>query len=149
VLTLLAEAGDIADDPIPVVIETDHGLWVAALRATSREIYPINPPAASRYRRNQIRDLLKDFYPAALVAFAGLPSGGLADTQRGQRASASDGAAYGEHQKERPDRFDRVLHGRLRADDLGGFFADECVGWCRGCDHGSQHCGRDGRCRQH
>jgi hypothetical protein len=27
---------------------------------------------------NQIRDLLKDFYPAALVAFAGLPSGGLA-----------------------------------------------------------------------
>ncbi len=27
---------------------------------------------------NQIRDLLKDFYPAALVAFAELPSGGLA-----------------------------------------------------------------------
>jgi transposase len=27
---------------------------------------------------NQIRDLLKDFYPAAIVAFAGLPSGGLA-----------------------------------------------------------------------
>ena len=27
---------------------------------------------------NQIRDLLKDFYPAALAAFAELPSGGLA-----------------------------------------------------------------------
>jgi transposase len=27
---------------------------------------------------NQIRDLLKDFYPAAIAAFAGLPSGGLA-----------------------------------------------------------------------
>ncbi|GFG90044.1 hypothetical protein MBOU_20860 [Mycobacterium bourgelatii] len=27
---------------------------------------------------NQIRDLLKDFYPAALAAFADLPSGGLA-----------------------------------------------------------------------
>ena len=133
-LTLLAEAGDTADEPIPVAIET-HGLWVAALRATGRAIYPINPLAASRYRAryavsgaksdatdavllanilrtdraahrpadtdlaqairvlaraqqdamwarqqigNQIRDLLKDFYPAAIVAFADLPSGGLA-----------------------------------------------------------------------
>ena len=32
-LTLLAEAGDSAGHPIPVGIETDHGLWVAALRA--------------------------------------------------------------------------------------------------------------------
>jgi transposase len=136
-LTLLAEAGDSADDPIPVAIETDRGLWVAALRETGRAIYPINPLAASRYRAryavsgaksdatdavllanilrtdraahrllpadtelaqvirvlaraqqdavwarqqigNQIRDLLKDFYPAAIVAFAELPSGGLA-----------------------------------------------------------------------
>ena len=135
-LTLLAEAGDTAKQPIPVGIETDHGLWVAALRETGRVIYPINPLAASRYRAryavsgaksdatdavllanivrtdraahrplpadtglaqairvlaraqqdavwarqqigNQIRDLLKDFYPAALVAFAELPSGGL------------------------------------------------------------------------
>jgi transposase len=136
-LTLLAEAGDTADDPIPVGIETDHGLWVAALRETGRVIYPINPLAASRYRTrravsgaksdatdavllanivrtdrdahrplpadtelaqairvlaraqqdavwarqqiaNQIRDLLGEFYPAALVAFSELPSGGLA-----------------------------------------------------------------------
>lgn len=136
-LTLLAEAGDIAKQPIPVGIETDRGLWVAALRETGRVIYPINPLAASRYRAryavsgaksdatdavllanivrtdahahrplpadtelaqtirvlaraqqdavwarqqiaNQIRDLLKEFYPAALVAFDGLPSGGLA-----------------------------------------------------------------------
>jgi len=136
-LTLLAEAGDTRDDPIPVAIETDHGLWVAALRETGRVIYPINPLAASRYRTrhavsgaksdatdavllanilrtdrdahhplpadtelaqairvlaraqqdavwarqqigNQIRDLLNDFYPAAIVAFAELPSGGLA-----------------------------------------------------------------------
>jgi transposase len=34
-LTLLAEAGDSADNPIPVGIETDHGLWVAALRETA------------------------------------------------------------------------------------------------------------------
>ncbi len=136
-LTLLAEAGDSAKHPIPVAIETDRGLWVAALRETERVIYPINPLAASRYRTryavsgaksdatdavllaniirtdpdahrrlpadtelaqairvlaraqqdavwarqqigNQIRDLLKDFYPAALAAFAELPSGGLA-----------------------------------------------------------------------
>jgi Transposase/Transposase IS116/IS110/IS902 family len=135
-LTLLAEAGDSPDDPIPVGIETDRGLWVAALRETGRVIYPINPLAASRYRAryavsgaksdatdavllanivrtdadahrplpadtglaqairvlaraqqdavwarqqiaNQIGDLLGDFYPAALVAFAELPSGGL------------------------------------------------------------------------
>ncbi len=49
-LTLLAEAGDSAADPIPVGIETDRGLWVAALRETGRVIYPINPLAASRYR---------------------------------------------------------------------------------------------------
>jgi transposase len=133
-LTLLAEAGDTAEDPIPVGIETDHGLWVAALRETGRVIYPINPLAASRYRArhavsgaksdatdavllanivrtdaaahrplpadtelaqairvlaraqqdavwarqqvgNQIRDVLKEFYPAALVAFADLDGG--------------------------------------------------------------------------
>jgi hypothetical protein len=136
-LTLLAEASDSAEHPIPIGIETDRGLWVAALRETGRAIYPINPLAASRYRAryavsgaksdatdavllaniirtdpnahrrgptdtelaqairvlaraqqdavwarqqigNQIRDLLKDFYPAALVAFAELPEGGLA-----------------------------------------------------------------------
>ncbi|WP_235916818.1 IS110 family transposase, partial [Antrihabitans cavernicola] len=136
-LTMLAEAGDTAADPIPIAIETDRGLLVAALRATGREIYPINPLAASRYRTrhavsgaksdatdallladilrtdrhkhrplptdtelaqairvlaraqqdavwsrqqigNQVRDLLKDFYPAALAAFADLPEGGLA-----------------------------------------------------------------------
>jgi hypothetical protein len=47
---LLAEAGDSPDDPIPVGIETDRGLRVGALRETGRVIYPINPPAAARYR---------------------------------------------------------------------------------------------------
>ena len=130
----MTEAGDSAEHPIAVGIETDHGLWVAALRETGRVIYPITPLAASRYRAphavsgaksdatdavllanivrtdadthrplpadtelaqairvlaraqqdtvwarqqigNQIRDLLNDFYPAAIVAFAELPSG--------------------------------------------------------------------------
>ncbi|MGW0252598.1 IS110 family transposase [Nocardia goodfellowii] len=136
-LAMLAAAGDTAQDPIPVAIETDRGLLVAALRATSRPVYAINPLSASRYRArhqpsgsksdaadavllanilrtdaaahrrlpadtelaqairvlaraqqdavwarqqvgNQVRDLLKDFYPAALEAFAGLSGGGLA-----------------------------------------------------------------------
>jgi|SoiMethySBSTD1v2_1073268.scaffolds.fasta_scaffold310967_2 transposase len=136
-LSLLAEAGDTHDDQIPVAIETDRGLLVAALRSTGRAVYPLNPLAASRYRArhqvsgakadatdavllanilrtdmaahrplpadtelaqairvlaraqqdavwarqrmgNQIRSLLKDFYPAALDAFAGLAKGGLA-----------------------------------------------------------------------
>ncbi len=133
---VVPEAGDSAEHPIPVGIETDRGLFVAALRETGRVIYPINPLAASRYRArysvsgaksdatdavllanivrtdpdahrplpadtelaqairvlaraqqdavwargqvgNQIRDLLKEFYPAALAAFDGL-DGGLA-----------------------------------------------------------------------
>ncbi|MYW90254.1 IS110 family transposase, partial [Amycolatopsis rubida] len=136
-LDLLAQAGDTAENPIPVGIETDRGLLVAALRATGRAIYAINPLSASRYRArhqvsgaksdaadavmlanivrtdagahrplpadtdlaqavrvlaraqqdavwgrqqlgNQLRSLLKEFYPAALDAFAGLPEGGLA-----------------------------------------------------------------------
>lgn len=49
-ITLLADAGDSADDPLPVAIETPRGLLVAALRATGRKIYPINPKAVDRYR---------------------------------------------------------------------------------------------------
>jgi transposase len=47
---MLAEAGDNAEDPIPVAIETPRGLLVAALRATGRPVYPINPMVVARYR---------------------------------------------------------------------------------------------------
>ena len=47
---MLAAAGDSAEDPIPVAIETPRGLLVAVLRATGRPIYPINPLAVARYR---------------------------------------------------------------------------------------------------
>lgn len=135
-LAVLADAGDSADNPIPVALETDRGLLVAGLRGTGRAVYPLNPLAASRYRArhqvsgaksdaadavllanilrtdqeahrplpadtelaqairvlaraqqdtvwarqklgNQIRSLLKDFYPIALDAFASMPNGGL------------------------------------------------------------------------
>src|SRR5262249_29171757 len=49
-LTLLAEAGDSAKDPIPVGIETDRGLWVAALRESGGVISRFTQGGASRYR---------------------------------------------------------------------------------------------------
>ena len=49
-LALLAEHGDTPDDPIPVAIETPRGLLVACLRATGRQVYPINPMPVARYR---------------------------------------------------------------------------------------------------
>jgi hypothetical protein len=48
-LNMLAEAGNCAENPIPVAIETSRGLMVAALRATGRAIYAINP-MATRWR---------------------------------------------------------------------------------------------------
>jgi transposase len=49
-LDLLAEHGDTEAEPIPVAIETSRGLLVAALRTGKRQVYAINPLAASRYR---------------------------------------------------------------------------------------------------
>ena len=174
-LTLLADAGDTANDPIPVGIETDRGLWIAALRATGRVIYPINPLAASRYRAryavsgaksdatdavllanivrtdpaahrplpadtelaqairvlaraqqdavwarqqigNQLRDLLKDFYPAAIIAFAGLPSGGLARPDA--RTILAAAPTPGQATKLTPARLRRLLIKAGRRRDL-------------------------------
>ena len=174
-LTLLADAGDTANDPIPVGIETDRGLWIAALRETGRVIYPINPLAASRYRAryavsgaksdatdavllanivrtdpdahrplpadtelaqairvlaraqqdavwarqqigNQLRDLLKDFYPAAIIAFAGLPSGGLARPDA--RTILAAAPTPGQAAKLTPARLRRLLIKAGRRRDL-------------------------------
>ena len=49
-LGMLESVGDTAHDPIPVAIETPRGLLVAALRATGRPVYAINPMAVARYR---------------------------------------------------------------------------------------------------
>jgi hypothetical protein len=49
-LAILAHAGDDPADLVPVAIETPRGLMVAALRATGRPIYPLNPLAVARYR---------------------------------------------------------------------------------------------------
>jgi hypothetical protein len=49
-LDLLAEHGDTEAEPMPVAIETSRGLLVAVLRTGARQVYAINPLAASRYR---------------------------------------------------------------------------------------------------
>lgn len=49
-LELLVEAGDAAQDPIPVAIETARGLLISCLRSTGRAVYSINPMAVARYR---------------------------------------------------------------------------------------------------
>ncbi|MEV2248205.1 IS110 family transposase [Streptomyces sp. NPDC049970] len=133
-LAILAEHGDSPEDPIPVAIETSHGLLVASLRTGSRQVFAINPLAAARYRdrhgvsrkksdpgdalvlanilrtdmhahrplpadselaqvitvlaraqqdavwtrqqvANQVRSLLREYYPAALLAFQGKQGG--------------------------------------------------------------------------
>ncbi|QIS23421.1 IS110 family transposase [Nocardia terpenica] len=134
---LLTDAGDTADDPIPVAIETPRGLMVAALRASGRPVFAINPMAVARYRErhsmaraksdhadamtlanilrvdahmhrrlpadselaqaiavlaraqqdavwrrtkasNELRSLLREYYPAFLTAFAGKSATNLA-----------------------------------------------------------------------
>jgi transposase len=49
-LGLLTDAGDTAEESIPVAIETSRGLLVSCLRATGRQVFAINPLAVSRYR---------------------------------------------------------------------------------------------------
>jgi hypothetical protein len=66
---MLAEAGDTAQNPIPVAIETPRGLLVAALRVTSRRVYPINPMAVARYReRHSVSRKKSDHVDAMTLA---------------------------------------------------------------------------------
>jgi transposase len=68
-LALLAEHGDTPDDLIPVAIETPRGLLTACLRATGRQVYPINPMAVARYRdRHTISGGKSDHGDAVILA---------------------------------------------------------------------------------
>ena len=68
-LQLLADAGDDADAPIPVAIETSRGLLVACLRATGRQVFAINPMAVSRYRdRHSVAGKKSDAGDALVLA---------------------------------------------------------------------------------
>lgn len=66
---VLAQAGDDAQAPIPVAIETPRGLLVAALRASGRPVYPINPLAVARYReRTSVSGKKSDHVDAMALA---------------------------------------------------------------------------------
>src|SRR4051794_11213150 len=66
---MLAAAGDSAQAPIPVAIETPRGLLVAALRAAGRPVYPINPLAVARYReRTSVSGKKSDHIDAMALA---------------------------------------------------------------------------------
>ena len=66
---MLASAGDSAEVPIPVAIETPRGLLVAVLRAAGRPIYPINPLAVARYReRTSVSGKKSDHVDAMALA---------------------------------------------------------------------------------
>lgn len=67
--TMLVQAGDDAEAPIPVAIETPRGLLVAALRASGRPVYPINPLAVARYReRTSVSGKKSDHVDAMALA---------------------------------------------------------------------------------
>jgi transposase len=66
-LELLAEHGDTPQNPIPVAIETSHGLLVATLRTGSRCIYAVNPLSAARYRDRHAVSRKKSDHGDALV----------------------------------------------------------------------------------
>jgi transposase len=68
-LGLLAGHGDSADDPVPVAIETPRGLLTACLRATGRQVYPVNPMAVARYRdRHSVAGRKSDHGDAVVLA---------------------------------------------------------------------------------
>jgi transposase len=68
-LALLAEHGDTPGDPIPVAIETPRGLLTACLRATGRQVYPVNPMSVARYRdRHSVAGRKSDHGDAVVLA---------------------------------------------------------------------------------
>src|SRR5262245_58263732 len=64
---MLAAVSDRDDAEIPVAIETPRGLLVAALRATGRPVFAINPMAVARYRDRHAVSRGKSDHADALV----------------------------------------------------------------------------------
>ncbi|MGA4792536.1 IS110 family transposase [Nocardia sp. AB354] len=66
---MLADAGDAEGHPIPVAIETPRGLMVAALRASGRPVFAINPMAVARCReRHSVARAKSDHADAMTLA---------------------------------------------------------------------------------
>jgi transposase len=68
-IAMLAAAGNTAETPVPVAIETPRGLLVAVLRAAGQPVYPINPLAVARYReRTSVSGKKSDHLDAMTLA---------------------------------------------------------------------------------
>ena len=68
-LELLARHGDSPGDLVPVAIETPRGLLVACLRATGRQVFPVNPMSVARYRdRHSVAGRKSDKGDSAVLA---------------------------------------------------------------------------------
>jgi hypothetical protein len=76
-LELLSEAGDTAENPIPVAVETARGLLICCLRVTGRAVYSINPMAVARRL---------DAHPAPPTRRPALERGRTRPSQRRDRA---------------------------------------------------------------
>ncbi|GIH02852.1 mini-circle putative transposase for IS117 [Rhizocola hellebori] len=66
-LGILTGAVQAGEDPVPVAIETPHGLLVAALRSAGVTVYAINPLAVARYRQRHSMAGRKSDYTDALT----------------------------------------------------------------------------------
>lgn len=68
-LAMLEQAGDSPETQVPVSIETPRGLLVAALRATGRPVFAINPMAVACYReRHSVSRTKSDHADAMTLA---------------------------------------------------------------------------------
>ena len=68
-IEILTAAGDCVESLVPVAIETPRGLLVAALRATGRPVYAINPLSVARYReRHSVARAKSDHADAMTLA---------------------------------------------------------------------------------
>jgi hypothetical protein len=66
---MLPDTGDSPEDSIPIAIETPRGLLVAALRASGRPVWAINPMAVARYReRSSVARSKSDHVDAMTLA---------------------------------------------------------------------------------
>lgn len=99
-----------ADDPAEVMvgIETDRGLWPAALVAAGYQVYAVNPKAAARYReRHSVSGAKSDAGDAAVLA-------DLVRTDRHKHRQVANDSELGEAVKVLTRAHQRLVWSRYR-----------------------------------
>jgi transposase len=135
-LGMLAEVGDQPGELVPVAIETPRGLLVAALRVTGRPVYPMHRPLPAdselvqaigvlaraqqdavwhRNRiANELRSLLREFYPGFLNAFVNRTDGLCAPMARRSLRLAPTPAAGAALTEDQVQTVLRIVGRRMR-----------------------------------